>query len=131
MAPSKPRARCQKSKLTNGTSLFLGDVDGRSAIARRFGDLMHELEFERGGPEAMTSLQRQAVRAYAALCVERERIESDMAMGKTINGEAYGKLCDRMDRQSRRMGLPKAAERRPLAPGEVCPSSRRATPLPS
>lgn len=104
----------QQSRLTNGTSLFLGAVDARSAIARRFGDLVSELEAERGGREAMGSVQRQAVRAYATLCVERERIETKMAAGETINAEVYGQLCDRMDRQSRRMGPPKAPERKSL-----------------
>lgn len=108
-SPSK-----QKARITNGTSLFLGEVDGRSLIARRFGDLVRELEAERGGTSAMTSVHRQAVRAYAALCVERERIETDMAAGKPTDAELYGRLCDRMDRQSRRMGPPKAPERKSL-----------------
>ena len=111
MATPHPRHR---SRLTNGTTLFLGDVDGRSAIARRFGDLVSELEAERGGRAAMGSVQRQAVRAYATLCVERERIETKMAAGETINADVYGQLCDRMDRQSRRMGPVKAPERRSL-----------------
>lgn len=107
------RHKRQCSAVSNG-KLFLGDVDGRSAIARRFGDLVSELEAERGGRDAMGSVQRQAVRAYATLCVERERIETRMAAGETINTEGYGQLCDRMDRQSRRMGLPKAPERKSL-----------------
>ena len=111
MVAPHPRHR---SRLTNGTTLFLGDVDGRSAIARRFGDLVSELEAERGGRAAMGSVQRQAVRAYATLCVERERIETKMAAGETINADVYGQLCDRMDRQSRRMGPVKAPERKSL-----------------
>jgi hypothetical protein len=99
----------QQSLLTNGSTLFLGEVDGRSAIARRFGDLVSEHEAERSGRGAMGSVQRQAVRAYATLCIERKRIETKMAAGETINAETYGQLCDRMDRQGRRMGNPKAS----------------------
>lgn len=109
-----PKTSRNRSAVSNGTSLFLGDVDGRSALARRFRDLVLELEAERGGADAMGSVQRQAVRAYATLCVERERIETRMAAGETINAEGYGQLADRMDRQSRRMGPVKAPERKSL-----------------
>lgn len=111
MSPKKsPR---QRSAVSNG-KLFLGRVDGRSDIARRFSDLITDLEAERGGTDALGVIERQAVRAFAMLSVQRELIEADMAAGKAVNPEAYGQLCDRMDRQSRRMGLPVKPGRKSL-----------------
>lgn len=100
-----------QSALSNGTRMHLSRVDGRSAAGRRFTDLVRTLEAERGGAEALDTGRRQAIRAYAQLVVERELMEAQRAGGKAIDAESYGQLCDRADRQLRRMGAPKAPER--------------------
>lgn len=97
-----------RSKVANANSLFLGKVDERSAPARLFGELLRQAEEERGGREAMTVVQRQAARSWAALSVEAERIQSEAtAAGKPLP-ESYGVLCDRANRQVERMGPVKA-----------------------
>ncbi|MHC2018703.1 hypothetical protein [Methylobacterium sp. CM6247] len=101
----KPKPPRQRSAVSNG-KLFLGRVDGRMDVARRFANIIADLEAERGGTEALGVVERQAVRAFAMLSVQRELIEADMAAGNAVNPGAYGQLCDRMDRQSRRMGQP-------------------------
>ncbi|KQO91401.1 hypothetical protein [Methylobacterium sp. Leaf91] len=101
----KPKPPRQRSAVSNG-KLFLGRVDGRADVARRFADIIADLEAERGGTEALGVVERQAVRAFAMLSVQRELIEADMAAGSAVNPEAYGRLCDLRDRQSRRMGQP-------------------------
>jgi hypothetical protein len=80
---------------------------------------------ERGGPAAVTIVQQQAIRRYAALAVECESMEADRAAGKTIDAEAYGQLADRMDRQARRMG-PTKADAKPLSARERALARRHA-----
>ena len=109
----KPKPPRQRSAVSNG-KLFLGRVDGRTDVARRFADIIADLEAERGGTEALGVIERQAVRAFAMLSVQRELIEAEMAAGKAVNAEVYGQLCDRMDRQSRRMGQPMKPGRKSL-----------------
>ncbi|WP_267427089.1 hypothetical protein [Methylobacterium sp. GC_Met_2] len=100
-----------KAAVSNGSRLHLLQLDGRTLEGRRFADLVEALTAERGGYEALDTAKRQAIRMYAQLAVERERIEGERASGKAIDSEAYGKLCDRADRQYRRMGPVKAPER--------------------
>lgn len=103
-----------RSAVTNGTRMFLGSVPGTSEIARRYADFVLDLETERGGKAALSTIQREAVRAYAGLAVRLEQIHAEMAAGAAVDPEALGQLGDRMDRQARRMGPVKAIERRGL-----------------
>lgn len=101
----------QCSAVTNGSTLFLGTVDGRTPIARRYADLPRELEAERGGSAALSVTAREAARAYAGLAVRLEQLHTDIAAGRAVDPEALGQLGDRMDSQARRMGPVKAPER--------------------
>lgn len=109
---TKPKRAAQvRSKLSNGTALFLGDVDGRSEVGRRYADLVLDLTGERGGRDVLTVGQMEAVRTYAGLAILRDRMHSDLAMGRAVDPEALGQIGDRMARQMRLMGPPKAPEK--------------------
>ncbi|MCJ2023662.1 hypothetical protein [Methylobacterium sp. J-067] len=73
--------------------------------------MLDEVEAERGGRAAMSVTQREAARAYAGLAVELAKLHAAMAGGQNVDLEALGQIGDRMDRQARRMGSPKAPER--------------------
>lgn len=104
----------KSSAVANGTSLFMGQVDERTAPARLFGELLRMAEEERGGREAMSVVQRQAARAWAVTTVEMERMAAEAtAAGKPLPPE-HGVLCDRADRQARRMGPVKAPARKTI-----------------
>lgn len=111
MKQRPPRVR---SAVTNGNRVFLTPVDGNSEVARRFKDIMHEVERERGGPDALSVTVREACRAYAGLAVVLEGMHADLASGRPVDVEAMGIIGDRLDRQARRMGPVKAAERASL-----------------
>ncbi len=57
----------------------------------------------------MSVTQREAARAYAGLAVELAKLHAVMAGGQDVDLEALGQIGDRMDRQARRMGPPKAS----------------------
>lgn len=113
--PRKPgadkRPPCRsRSAVTNGTRLYLTPLDGRTEQARRFSDLLRQVEDEHGGRERMSVALQAAARAFAQLCVEREIMEQARAQGQDIDVELYGQLCDRIDRQARRLVPPKDAK---------------------
>ena len=102
----KARAPATRSAMTNGRRLHLVRPSGWTAEGRRFQDLVEALTEERGGAAALDVARQEAIRMYALLSVERSRIEVDMASGRPVDAEHYGRLCDRADRQYRRMGPP-------------------------
>ncbi|MQA64501.1 MAG: hypothetical protein GEU76_01145 [Alphaproteobacteria bacterium] len=95
-ASFKPEAR---SRVTNGKTLFLDRTDGRSRAARRFRDLLRAFLDKTGGRHADTC------RALAAMCMERERLESKMAAGEVIDTDLLLRLASEIRRSQERVGL--------------------------
>lgn len=109
--PASPRHPKQRSALSNGSRPFLVTVPGGTEAARHYTSVLEEVEAERGGKTAMSVTAREAARAYAGLAVELAKLHAAMAGGQSVDLEALGQIGDRMDRQARRMGPPKAPER--------------------
>lgn len=78
---SKPTAR---SRVTNGSSLY-ADVDGRTAPARRFRDVLDNLAAQFG---ATTESDLALVRRAAGLAVMIEQGEARLARGEEIDAGA-------------------------------------------
>lgn len=98
-----------RSAVTNGSSAFLPGVDQRSAIARRFRDVLSEIVSDMGGGEGLSEGQRQLARRAATICVQCERMEAQAASGEEIDMELYGRLADRLGRTFQRLGLKRVA----------------------
>lgn len=111
---ASPRSPKQRSALANGSRPFLVTVPGSTEAARHYKSVLDEVEAERGGRAAMSVTQREAARAYAGLAVELAKLHAAMAAGQNVDLEALGQIGDRMDRQARRMGPPKAPDRQGL-----------------
>jgi hypothetical protein len=109
--PATTRSPKQRSALVNGSRPFLVAVPGSTEAARHYKSVLDEVESERGGRAAMSVTQREAARAYAGLAVELAKLHAAMAAGQNVDLEALGQIGDRMDRQARTMGPPKAPER--------------------
>lgn len=105
-----PKANFARSAISNGKRLFLGEVDGRSDLARRYSDILADLEQERGGADVLSVTQREACRAYAGLSVRLEQMHADLAAGRPVDSEVLGQLGDRLDRQARRIGPVKSTK---------------------
>ena len=67
-APVERRSSKQRSRMTNGTEL-LPDIDGRSAIARRFKDITSAILSDQGGADHCSESRLQLVRRFAAAAV--------------------------------------------------------------
>jgi hypothetical protein len=67
--------RAQRSRVTNGSSLFIPGPQ-TSAAARRFADILGEVTGDLGGPDQLSEGQRQLARRGAALSLACERLEA-------------------------------------------------------
>lgn len=108
-ARRKPAAR---SRVSNGSSLFLGEVDGRGAVARRLHDILAEIVSDLGGADTLSEAQRQLARRAATLSIQCELIEAELAAGGELSAErldTYGVLTDRLGRCLQRIGLRRVA----------------------
>ncbi len=94
-----------RSRVTNGSSLFTGDVDGRTAAAKRFRDVLAEIVSDLGGADLLSEGQRQLARRAAMMSVEAERMEAEAIATGAIDLDAYGTLADRLSRLFARIGL--------------------------
>jgi hypothetical protein len=106
----KPKGR---SRVTNARahgrvtakSLFAGEVDGRSLWARRYRDLVAGYVDDAGGMGALSELRLSLIRRIAALTVEAERLEVDLASGKTVDVDLLARLSSHIRRIAETIGL--------------------------
>jgi hypothetical protein len=98
-------SRRTRARVTNGAALP-ADVDGRSALARRFRDLLGEIISDLGGAEAgLSESQRQLARRIATLSAACEQMEAAMAGGERIDLEVYQRLTNTLGRACQRLGI--------------------------
>jgi hypothetical protein len=105
-----------RTRVGNRVSLWLdSEVDGRSALARRFKEVFGEIAADLGGFDRMTEGQRQIARRCALLSVECERLEGQAVLGAEFDLATYGQLTDRLGRAFQRLGIKRV-------PRDVTPS---------
>ena len=105
---AKP-SRTTRSAVSNGSRLHAGEVDGRTADARRFRDITAEITSDLGGSDTLSEGQRQLARRAAMLSVEAERMEAASIAGEAFDLSAYGSLTDQLGRCFNRLGLKRVA----------------------
>lgn len=100
-----------RSRVTNGRSLFADvKVDERGAWARRFVDLVELHSEDLGGADRLSEAQRSLVRRVASLEVELERLEGAMAVGESIDLDAYGRAANTVRRLLETLGIERKAK---------------------
>lgn len=80
------RTATARSAISNGTRLLDG-VDGRSAGARRFRDLLADLMRDLGGASSLTTIQRGMVRQAATLQLQAEHLQAAVVRGDAVNSK--------------------------------------------
>jgi hypothetical protein len=99
-AVARPTAR---SRLSNGKDLFLEGVDGRSALARRYRDILAQLVSDLGGDpsEAQSIIARRAT----TLAVWCEQTEAKAAAGEALNVTEFTTATNALRRLLNDLGL--------------------------
>jgi hypothetical protein len=80
-------------------------VDGRSAPARRFHDVLQQIVSDLGGADRLSEGQRQLCRRAATLSMTAEGMEVHAVTGQPFDVDLYGQLTDRLGRCFQRLGL--------------------------
>jgi hypothetical protein len=97
------KSRIHRSKVSNGKLLPL--VDGRSALARRFRDLIEDVINDLGGRDALSEAERQIIRRACLISAESERMEAEWAAGKPFDLLASATASNSMRRLFETLGL--------------------------
>ena len=93
-----------RSAVTNHKDLLPG-LDGRSASARRFRDLVNAFVADMGGLECCSEIRLGLVRRLAATTVQAEMLEARMVNGEQIDISQLCTLASTTVRLSQRLGL--------------------------
>ena len=93
-----------RSAVTNHKDLLPG-LDGRSATARRFRDLVNAFVADMGGLECCSEIRLGLVRRLAATTVQAEMLEARMVNGEQIDISQLCTLASTTVRLSQRLGL--------------------------
>jgi hypothetical protein len=101
--PTRVRPQARRPP-RNGTAL-LPDIDGRSAIARRFKDITSRILADQGGADQCSETRLQLVRRFAAAAVLAEQMESRLANGEQIDIQEHALLCSTLTRLAQRIGI--------------------------
>lgn len=102
--PRLKRAPQTRSAVSNRTRLFV-DQDARGPWARRYADLVAMIADDLGGPDGMTELKLGMVRRAAALMLECERLEGELAMGAKVDIDQLGRITGHLRRIGETLGL--------------------------
>ncbi|EJW11717.1 hypothetical protein A33M_2914 [Rhodovulum sp. PH10] len=102
--PTSPVAR---SRLANGATVLDG-VDGRSAAARRYRDLIGEMRRDVGGDPS--AAQEAIIRRAATLVVWCEQAEAAFAQGEALDIAAFTTAANALRRLLADLGLERRAK---------------------
>ena len=97
-----------RSAVTNHKHLLPG-LDGRSATARRFRDLVNAFVADMGGLDRCSEIRLGLVRRLAATTVQAEMLEARMVNGEAIDIATLCTLASTTVRLSQRLGLERRA----------------------
>jgi hypothetical protein len=86
-----------RSRVTTGRSAF-ACADGRGPWGRRFKDLLFLHCDDLGGADALSQSQLSLVRRMATLEIELEKMEGELAEGKPVSLDLYGRLSGHLRR---------------------------------
>ena len=98
----------QRSRATNGTSLFAIGGDMRRPWARRLTDLLDLHLSDLGGFDVTSEAERSIARRICVLEIECERLEAQFAVGEAPEGDVidlYSRLTNTLRRSLEALGL--------------------------
>jgi hypothetical protein len=117
-----------RSAVSNHKDLLPG-LDGRSASARRFRDLVNAFVADMGGLDCCSEIRLGLVRRLAATTVQAEMLEARMANGEAIDIATLCTLASTTVRLSQRLGLERRARNVTPSLGQYL--ATRTAPVPS
>lgn len=108
-APIAPRSAAVRSAISNGSKMLAG-IDGRSAIARRYRDIVTAILADQGGADQCSEARKQLIRRFAAAAVLAEQMEAALARGEQIDIAVHALLTSTLVRIAQRIGIDRRAK---------------------
>ncbi len=102
------RPPATKSRVTNGHDLLPG-IDGRSATARRYRDILAALTSDQGGADRISEARTQLCRRFAAAACLAEAVEAKLVGGEPIDLQEHALLASTLVRLAQRIGIDRRA----------------------
>jgi hypothetical protein len=90
-ASTARRSAYAQSKVSNRRKLLLG-IDGRSATARRFRDIIMDLVHECGGEESLSTAELGLIRQAAAMTLQAEVLQTRIVLGNPVSADELVRL---------------------------------------
>jgi hypothetical protein len=108
--PRAERKQYGRSRVTNGTKLFVSATDERSPWARRYRDLVGLFAEDAGGAASLSELKMGLIRRAAALQIECERMEGILAEGGKVDIDLLARTSSHLRRIAETIGLDRAVK---------------------
>ena len=110
------RSPTTRSRITNGTGLFLPGTDGRGVLARRFRDIYYDMVSDLGGDDQIGAAQAQLCRRAAGLAVQLEDLEGALVGGTEVETDRYTRLTASLCRVLSSLGIDKTRYPKDVTP---------------
>jgi hypothetical protein len=85
--------------------MVLPGIDQRSAIARRYRDVICAIIADLGGESRLSEARLQLIRRFSALVVQAETMEAALVDGKPFDSGAHAHISSALVRLAARVGL--------------------------
>jgi hypothetical protein len=102
--PAAERAPRQRSRVTNGKSLFVSG-DGNSAWTRRYRDLVRGHANDCGGEDLLSESEKSLIKRASAIECELEAMEGRLSRGETVDLDKFTRAASHLRRILETLGL--------------------------
>lgn len=105
-----PRPRNNRSKVSNGTRLFVEPLDGRTSAGRRFKDLVADFAGDLGGRDRLSEGQKQLIRRASLISTICEKAEAEAVQERPFDVAEYAVLTNALGRVLKLLGVERKAK---------------------
>jgi hypothetical protein len=88
---------------------LLAGIDGRSATARRYKEILTTIIADQGGADRLSETRSQLIRRFAAASVLAETIEARIIEGEPVDLNEHAQLSSTLVRLAQRIGIDRRA----------------------
>jgi hypothetical protein len=88
---------------------LLDQVDGRSALYRRYRDVANQILADQGGIDQCSESRKHLIKRFAAATVLAEQIESRIVNGEPVDIGEFAQLSSTLVRITNHLGLERVA----------------------
>ncbi len=101
--------KTNRSRVSNGKDLLAG-IDQRTAVYRRYRDIIAAITTDQGGVERCSESRKQLIRRFSAISVLAEQAEAKLAAGEEIDIAQFALLSSTLTRLVSRLGINRVAK---------------------